>query len=178
MPKPRSSLVSLDATPYYHCVSRCVRRAFLCGADHQTGQDYEHRRDWIESRLTQLATIFAVDVCAYAVMSNHVHIVLRIHADQALAWSDTEVVERWCQLYHGHPLAQRFLAGNLDKAGLLKVQEIIATYRQRLADLSWFMRCLNEDIARKANAEDRCTGRFWEGRFKSQSLLDEKALLS
>ena len=71
MTKPRSTLISLEATTYYHCVSRCVRRACLCGEDRLTGRSFEHRRGWIEERLLELAGVFAIDVCAFAVMATH-----------------------------------------------------------------------------------------------------------
>ena len=74
MPKPRYSQISLEATAYNHCVSRCVRRAFLCGTDLITGQCYEHRRQWIEDKILELGAIFALDICAYAVMSNHYNV--------------------------------------------------------------------------------------------------------
>ena len=95
MPRARKTLVSLDATPYYHCVSRCVRRAFLCGNDPITGQSYEHRRQWIEDKILQLASIFALDVCAYAVMSNHYHIVLHINLKTADQWDINDVIHQW-----------------------------------------------------------------------------------
>lgn len=179
MPKPRKRQVSLSDTPYYHCVSRCVRRAFLCGTDVATGFDFSHRRGWIVERMKRLSCVFAIDLCAYAIMSNHYHVVIRVDREAAMNWSDREVVERWLQLFAGPRLVQRWLAeGKLDKGELLAVSEWIGIWRQRLHDLSWFMRCLNESIARAANREDRCTGRFWEGRFKSQALLDERALLA
>ncbi len=175
----RQALVSLSTTPYYHCIGRCVRRAFLCGDDMLTGRSFEHRRGWIVSRLDQLTSVFAISVCAYAVMSNHYHLVLRINSETAEDWPDTEVVERWCTLFSGPLLVQRYRAGeHLTDAETLMVADRISLYRSRLSDLSWFMRCLNEHIARTANAEDDCSGRFWEGRFKSQALLDEQALLS
>jgi len=177
MPTPRKSLVSLDATPYYHCVSRCVRRAFLCGEDSVSGKSYEHRRGWIEQRLLALADIFAIDIAAYAVMSNHYHVVLHINQPAALGWSDMEVVERWHHLFKGSIFSQRFSRGeSLRESEKIVLFEQIAQWRERLMSLSWFMRCTNEAIAREANKEDEATGRFWEGRFKSQALLDEKAL--
>jgi REP element-mobilizing transposase RayT len=177
MPKPRKTLVSLDATPYYHCVSRCVRRAFLCGEDALTGQSFEHRRQWIEDRLLELASIFAINIAAYAVMSNHYHVVLHINREQALAWSALEVIEHWHRLFKGSLLSQRYYQGeSLSKAELNALSDQVAEWRDRLMSISWFMRCSNEPIAREANHEDAVTGRFWEGRFKSQALLDEKAL--
>ena len=70
MARPRETLVSLEDTPYYHCCSRVVRKAFLCGFDASSGDNYEHRREWIDSRIIELATIFTIDVAAYALMSH------------------------------------------------------------------------------------------------------------
>ncbi|CAG9001122.1 MAG: hypothetical protein CENE_03139 [Candidatus Celerinatantimonas neptuna] len=177
MPTPRRQQISLSDTLYYHCVSRCVRRAFLCGEDALTGKSFEHRRGWIEERLLFLANIFALDICAYAVMSNHVHVVLHINEAKAQNWSTLEVLHRWHQLHQGTRFTQQFEQGETLTPFALKLVESSAQiYRDRLMDISWFMRELNEPIARQANAEDNCTGRFWEGRFKSQALLDEAAL--
>ena len=177
MPRPRKSQIALEATPYYHCTSRCVRRAFLCGRDEHSGNDYEHRRGWIEQRMLKLAEVYALDICAYAVMSNHYHIVLHINAEKAKGWTDTEVIERWHRLYSGNLLTQQYLTGSdLYEEQLKVIAELAAEWRERLMSISWFMSALNEDIARQANGEDGCTGRFWEGRFKSQALLDETAL--
>jgi REP element-mobilizing transposase RayT len=139
--------------------------------------DYSHRRAWIETRLLDLARSFAVDVCAYAVMSNHVHVVLHVDQEKADAWSLDEVLEQWHQLFNGSCLSQRYRQGqSLGKTELDALHQQAEVWRQRLQDISWYMRCLNEAIARRANQEDNCTGRFWEGRFKCQALLDEKAL--
>ena len=177
MPLPRKHQISLDATPYYHCSSRCVRRAFLCGLDPFTGQDYEHRRQWVEERILFLGEVFCIDVCAYAVMSNHHHVVLHINMPETHRLSDIEVCERWHTLYKGTELTQAFAKGEaLDKAQWQAVKLKLDHWRLELANISRFMWALNEPIARMANKEDQCTGRFWENRFKSQALLDEKAL--
>ena len=179
MPQPRKAQISIHDTPYYHCMGRCVRRAFLCGEDNSSGKDYSHRKEWITNRLRELANSFTIEVCAYAVMSNHYHLVLKINDEQSKLITDEEVIERWMKLFNGHVLINRHLKGECHSSGEKdKVQEIIDEWRQRLSDISWFMRCLNESIARQANAEDKCTGRFWEGRFKSQALLNEQAVLS
>ena len=171
MTRPRSEFLDLDSTTLYHCISRCVRRAFLCGTDAYTGKCFEHRKSWIEARLFFLAQFFAIDIYAFAVMSNHLHLVLRVDVDAALLWSDAQVVERYTKLFKN---AEPLLKASKGKAR----RELIALWRKRLQDVSWFMRMLNEDIARRANKEDGVTGRFWEGRFKCVPLLDDRSLLS
>jgi REP element-mobilizing transposase RayT len=179
MPRARKHLVCVADTPYYHVYSRCVRRAFLCGVDRHTGQSYEHRRGWIEDRLRVLSSLFSVHLCAYAVMSNHYHLVVKLNPTESDGWSDDEVLARWTALFRGPLLVQRHRAGeSLSAAERDTLGSIAAVYRSRLGNLSWFMKCLNEPIARQANAEDRCTGHFWEARFQSQALRSEQALIA
>ncbi len=179
MPRPRSQLVNVGDTPYYHVYSRCVRRAFLCGVDQYSGKSYEHRRGWIEDRLRVLASLFSIDLCAYAVMSNHYHLVIKLCPDQAKEWSDDEVLTRWTALFQGPLLVQRYRAGEvLDAAETATLMAITSVLRSRLLSLSWFMKCLNEPIARQANTEDGCTGHFWEARFRSQALRSDRALIT
>ncbi len=144
-----------------------------------TGKNYDHRRDWVEFQLLKLAAVFAIDIVAYAVMSNHLHLVLRVDIYEANAWSDREVVEHWHRLFKGTDITQKFAKGEVvESFEVNSLKHSIAQYRSRLSDISWFMRALNEPIARMANKEDKCTGRFWEGRFKSQALLDDAAILA
>ena len=173
MTKPRKDLVSISDTPYYHIVSRCVRRTFLCGYDHQTNTDYEHRKEWIVDRIQLLSSLFSIDLCSYAIMSNHYHLVVHINPEEAESWSDKEVAERWTTLFQGPLLVQQWLSGTaLNKPQQQTVNDIIAIWRERLSNLSWYMKCLNEPIARKANKEDNCTGHFWESRYKSHSFKE------
>ncbi|MBV2101366.1 MAG: transposase [Candidatus Thiodiazotropha sp. (ex Lucina aurantia)] len=179
MPKPRKALVLLEETPYYHCVSRCVRRAYLCGVDSHTGKSYEHRRQWIVDRMKQLTDVFAIDICAYAVMSNHYHVILHVDTQCTAEWSEQEVIARWERLFSLPVIVQRYHSQDtITCAERETVSELLTKWRKRLHDISWFMRCLNEPIARQANKEDGCSGRYWEGRYKSQALLDEKALMA
>jgi len=176
MTTARALFVPADSAGFYHCVSRCVRRAFLCGEDRYTGQSFEHRKDWLEQRLTELASIFAVALYGFAVMSNHVHVVLQVDPIAATHWTDAEVARRWCRLF-----PRRGPGGHDEAARIDHLQanpERLLVLRARLGNLSWFMRCLSEPIARRANIEDHCTGRFWEGRFKCQVLLDEPAVIA
>lgn len=179
MPKARKHLISLEATSYYHCVSRCVRRAFLCGLDELTNKDFNHRRKWIEERILELGSAMSIEVLAYAVMSNHLHVVLRADAPLALSLTADEVIERWHRLYSGTIASRKYVQGfALNEGETLQLEQSVATWRDRLYDISWFMRALNEPIARQANSEDECTGKFWEARFKSQALVGDEAILS
>lgn len=174
----RKHLISLQDTPYYHCIARCVRRAWLWGVDEYAGKNYSHRKRWVIRRLEQLCAVFAIEVCAYAVMSDHYHLVLYVDRARARRWTQHEVIERWTMLFRSPPLIERWRKGEALEAERTVAEAIIEQWRDRLHDISWFMRCLNEHLARLANREDERTGRFWEGRFRSQALLDEAGLLT
>ena len=177
MPKPRkgqlSCIKSFDATPYYHCcVSSCVPKTL----------------NWAGTMPD-----FLYDTYDY---SEIVFFVGYIDEEKAKSWTTEEIVERWHQLFNGTLLTQRFSRRERLCPVECEAVDIIAKkWRSRLMSLSWYMRVLNESTARQANEEDYCTGRFWgrfsapcksgihhvhvnKGRFKSQGLLDESALIS
>ena len=174
----RREVLSEGEIQVVHCVNRCVRRGFLCGVDELTGKNYEHRRQWMRNRLEFLAGIFGVDVLGFLVMSNHLHVILRSRPDVVKDWSDEEIARRWWNLFpqrrnkDGSPAEH----ADTDLNHLMADAKMLAELRARLSSISWFMRCTSEVIARMANAEDECTGRFWEGRFKATVLPDEAAI--
>jgi REP element-mobilizing transposase RayT len=174
----RREIFSETDVQVFHTISRCVRRNHLCGRDRRSGCDYSHRREWIRGRLEELAGIFAVEVLGYAIMANHMHLVIRTRPDIASVWSDDEVALRWWTLFPQRrassglpeqPTAEELSHIKNSPAGL-------ADKRRRLASVSWFMKCISEPIAKRANREDEVTGHFWEARFKAQPLLDETAI--
>ena len=175
----RSELIDSENAGYYHLISRCVRRAFLCGVDDDTGQSYEHRRTWIEARILAMADIFAIEVYSYAVMHNHYHLVVYSDPLGPRQWSDLEVAERWLKLFPGKLNNPKFkLQRELRLQAIVDDKALLRKYRERLGSLSWLMRCINEPIAKQSNQEDFVKGHFWESRFTSQALLDESAALT
>ena len=168
----RAKLVDLTVTRWYHCVSRCVRKAFLLG------EGDNDRKDWLENRLEELAEIFAVAVGGFSVMDNHLHVLVRLDPEVAHGWSDLEVVQRWGRLFPPRdksrqpmPVTEEWIQWRLGDAPW------IATARQRLQNVGWFMKCLKEPLSRLANRQDKTRGTFFEGRFKSIAVVDEEALL-
>ena len=175
---PRTLQINLKNPGWVHCSARCVRQAFLAG------DAFDHRRGWIERRLQFLTGVFGCEIAAFSVMSNHLHIIVRMAPEVVEGWGDEEVALRWLRAYPGY-------RDDVDRADARTVEvedwrvvdraadaEWVAERRQRLSSLSWFMRTLCEPIARRANLEDDCRGRFWEGRFGSTPLLDEAALMA
>lgn len=179
MTSPRREIYDQREVGTYHCISRCVRRAFLCGFDSLGKKSYEHRRGWIYNRLAKLSEIFCVDLIAYAVMSNHVHTLIRNRPDLVATLSDTQIAVRWRTLFpirreNGEPASPN----EAEISAITSNPALVNCYRQRLSCISWFNRCLCEYIARRANLEDDCTGRFWEGRFKSQRVFDTAGIIA
>jgi REP element-mobilizing transposase RayT len=180
MPRtPRAEQFDPNQVGIVHLIQRCVRRSFLTGFDETTGKDYSHRREWIRTRLERLASVFGIDILTYAILSNHLHVVVRTRPDVIREWSDKEVALRWLRIFPGQRIDEHLadpttnavdtLANDADRIKLIRV---------RLSDPSWFMKALCEPIARLANFQDKVTGHFWEGRFKAQAITDEAGLLA
>lgn len=174
--RPRRELVDVSACSTYHCTSRCVRRAYLL--DERTGT-LRCRRAWIESRLAELAAIFAIAIETFAILENHLHLLLTLLPELVAGWSDREVARRWL-LLHPPRVARgvRRAATEEDVDALAGDAKKIRKCRRRLLDLGEFHKALKEPIARIANREDGVTGHFWEGRYRSKRVLDPAALLA
>jgi len=178
MATARKLVVLPDQAAWYHCISRCVRRGFWQGKSSVTGADCRHRQDWIEARLGQLSQVFAIDHAAFAVMDNHVHVVVRADPLRAQGWTAEEVAWRWLSIFPSNWTDTQLRVPTAEKvAELVADTKRLQLCRERLGNISWLMRCLNEWVARRANKEDKCTGRYWEGRFKCLRIVDAGALL-
>ena len=158
MTMARAQLVDVSLARWYHCITRCVRRAFLLGEGDQ------NRKEWLENRLEELSEIFAIAVGGFSVMDNHLHLLLRLDPDVAAAWPDEEVIRRWGRLFPPRdksrrplPVTEQWVQWRLSDA------QWVATARQRLQSLSWFMKCLKEPLSRLANRQDKARELFSRG---------------
>ncbi len=169
----RSQLVDTAVTRWYHCITRCVRRAFLLG------EGPLNRKEWIENRVKELAEIFAVSVGGFSVMDNHLHLLVRLDPEATNGWSDEEVVRRWGRLFPPRDKSRQTLPVSNDWVqSRLKDAEWVTKIRGRLQSLSWFMKSLKEPLSRLANRQDKVRGAFFEQRYKSVAVLDEESLLA
>ena len=177
---PRRDVFEPAVVGIYHCYNRCSQRAFLCGLDPVTGQDFSHRKQWLRGRLKELAAAMAVDVLDYAILDSHFHVVLRNRPDLVEGWSDEEVVRRWWLVSpdrrdeNGEPAE----INNIELRSKLADKEEVAEHRSRLSDISWLMRMACQPIARRANRESKVTGRFFAHRFGCERILDMAGLLA
>ena len=169
----RAHLVNPSVWRWYHCIRRCVRRAFLLG------EGANDRKVWIETRLRELAEILSISVGGFSVLDNHLHLLVRLDPALAEGWSDEDVVRRWGRLFPPRDKSRRPLAVS-DEWVQWRLKDVrwVEQARKRLQSLSWFMKCLKEPLSRLANRQEKTRGTFFEGRFKSVAILDEEALLA
>jgi hypothetical protein len=133
----------------------------------------------LQQRLMFFASVMALDIKGFCTMANHLHLIVRNRPDVAGKWSAEEIARKWLQLCPPYKPGTREVAETPSQADLdavLNNPGRVEQLRLRLSNLSWLMRLLTESLARVANREDRTTGRFWEGRFKMQRLLDHWAV--
>ena len=173
MTTARREMVDVNLTRWYHCISRCVRSAFLMA------EGRPDRKQWIEDRLQVLSQNFSIAVGSFAVMDNHLHVLVRLDPEISLEWSAEEVVRRWSTVYRPRHLSDDDPRG-IDRWVSVQARDLqrVEQLRSRLSNLGWFMKALKEPLSRLANKEDGCRGAFWEARYKSIAILDIEALLA
>ena len=176
----REEVFSPDEIAVVHVVHRVTRRACLMGYDDYTGKNFDHRRGWVESELQRSAASFGIDLIAYSVMNNHLHMVLRSRPDVVLTWDNTQVAYRWLMLCpvrknkDKSPKEPSEAELNRIRNDAKRLREI----RTRLSDISWWVRLMCQRIGQRANLEDKASGKFWENRYRSVRLLDEASILA
>ncbi|MFN9035575.1 MAG: transposase [Planctomyces sp.] len=176
----RVEVFATDEVAIVHVMNRTVRRCFLLGYDPITGRNYDHRKVWIDEQLVDQARHFGIDLLCQAIMSNHVHLVLRSRPDVVQEWSDEEVARRWLMLCPERRDENRrpMEPTEFEINRIVNNKEKLASLRSRLSDISWWMRLLCQHIAQRANREDGEVGKFWQARYRAVRLLDEIAILS
>ncbi|TWU41614.1 hypothetical protein Q31b_30650 [Novipirellula aureliae] len=163
-----------------HLYNRTCRRCFLMGNDQVSGKNFDHRKIWIEKYLQQFAKCFSVDLLAFSILDNHLHLILRSRPDLVATWSDREVARRWLMLCphrrksDGSPLPPSEPELKSIAGCPIKCQEI----RERLSSFSWWMRLLCQRVAMRANREEQESGRFFQDRYRATRLTDEASLLA
>ena len=176
----RAEVFAADEVAIVHVMNRTVRRCFLLGEDVFTGKNYDHRKQWIDDQLIHQAKHFGIDLLCQAIMSNHIHLVLRSRPDVVAEWDDTEIAKRWLMLCpvskdnEGRPLEP----SEFELNQIRNNKERLAVIRSRLSDISWWMRLLSQNVAQRANREDEEVGKFWQARYRAVRLLDETAVLA
>jgi hypothetical protein len=176
----RAELFDPSEIAVVHVMNRVVRRCFLMGHDPVSGKNFDHRKRWVEREIERSAAWFGIDLIAFSLMSNHLHLVLRSRPDVVQDWEDSEVAYRWLMLcpkrkhQDGTPRAPSEPELNSIRCDPVKLAEI----RRRLSDISWWMRLMCQRIAQRANAEDSELGKFWQSRYRAVRLLDEAAILA
>ena len=177
---PRNKIVDRHEIGIYHCISRVVRRARLCGYDPVTKKNYNYRKQWIEDLLRHCAKSFAIDLLSFAILDNHAHDKVRNRPDLVKVWSNETVARNWLALYpkrrdeHGNPCQP-----NKEEIQVItRDKKRVAELRRRLSDISWYHRYWKEKVAKRANAEDEVRGHFFEGRFRSIRITSADASLA
>jgi REP element-mobilizing transposase RayT len=176
----RVEVFAADEVAIVHVMNRTVRRCFLLGDDAVTGKNYDHRKVWIDEQLVHQAKHFGIDLLCQAIMSNHLHLILRSRPDVVKEWNNNEVARRWLMLCPERRDEKRrpMEPTEFEINSIVNNKEKLATVRSRLSDISWWMRLLSQNIAQRANREDNEVGKFWQARYRAVRLLDETAILA
>lgn len=176
----RCEVFEAEEVGVYHVYNRVVRRCFLWGTDPLTGTDFSYRREMVVERLRLLTKYFAIDILAYAVLSNHFHLVVRNRPDLVDRLSDREVARRWLMICPAkrNPDSTPIEPTESELKMVLNDRNKLKELRGRLSNPSWLMGRACQYIARRCNDEDQQSGRFFEERFKMKRLLDEGAVLA